>query len=321
MSTNSQDQEIDLGQVFKKLGSIFQSFLDLIFDLILFIKRNIIVLVILFIVGAGLGYYLDKSDKAYNHSIIVTPNFGSNDYLYSKIGLLNAKIKEDDTIFLSAVGLKKADNLKEIEIKPVVDVYKFINNKPENFDLIKLMAEDGDIKEIIENDITSKNYPFHMISFKTKDKTTNEITVNPILSYLNNSEYFDAIKKQQIENIKVKMVANDSTITQINSLLNDFSKTSSTNQKSDKLVYYNENNQLNEIIKTKDLLITEQGNNRIQLINSDQIIKEISSSINKKNTKGLHNKMKLLIPFTLIFLFFLFVGLNNLYKAQINKRK
>ena len=183
MSTNSQEQEIDLGQVFKKLGSIFQSFIDSIFDLIVFVKRNFIVLIILFIVGAGLGYYLDKTDKAYNHSIIVTPNFGSNDYLYGKISLLNAKIKEDDTLFLSAVGLKKADNLKEIEIKPVVDVYKFINNKPENFELIKLMAEDGDIKEIIENDITSKNYPFHIISFKTKDKTTNEITVNPILSF------------------------------------------------------------------------------------------------------------------------------------------
>lgn len=204
MSTNSQDQEIDLGQVFKKIGNIYQSFKDSIFDFILFIKRNIIVLGILFIVGAVLGYYLDKTDKSYNHSIIVTPNFGSNDYLYGKINLLNSKIKEDDTLFLNAIGLKKADNLNEIEIKPVIDVYKFINNKPENFELIKLMAEDGDLKEIIENDITSKNYPFHVISFKTKDKTTNEITINPILSFLNNSEYFDANKKQQNENIKIK---------------------------------------------------------------------------------------------------------------------
>jgi mevalonate pyrophosphate decarboxylase len=40
-------------------------------------------------------------------------------------------------------------------------VFKFIEDKPENFQLIKLMAEDEDINDIIENNMTSKN--FHKI--------------------------------------------------------------------------------------------------------------------------------------------------------------
>lgn len=39
MSTNSQDQEIDLGQVFKKIGDFYQLILDKIFDFILFLKK------------------------------------------------------------------------------------------------------------------------------------------------------------------------------------------------------------------------------------------------------------------------------------------
>ncbi len=320
MSTNSQDQEIDLGQVFKKIKDFFNSFLDLIFDFILFVKRNIIILIVLLVLGIGIGFYLDKNNKAYSHTIIVTPNFGSADYLYAKIDLLNAKNKEKDTLFLNSIGIKEIENFGKIEIEPIIDVYKFITNKPENFDLIKLMAEDGDLQKIIENDITSKNYPFHSIKFNTKGITNYKKTVEPILTFLNTSDYFEAIKKQNLQNIQEKMIANDSTITQINSLLNEFASTSSNNQKNDKLVYYNENNQLNDIIKTKEELVKEQGNNRISLINSDKTIKEISSTINIKNTEGLKNKMKIVIPLILLILFFMVDVLRRFYKNQIIKR-
>ena len=63
MSTNSQDQEIDLGQVFKKIGNFFKSLIDSLFDVILFIKKNIVVLAILFIIGAAIGFYLDKTNS------------------------------------------------------------------------------------------------------------------------------------------------------------------------------------------------------------------------------------------------------------------
>lgn len=320
MSTNSQEQEIDLGQVFQKVKDFFNTVLDSIFDFLLYIKRNIIVLFLLMVVGAAIGYFLDKNTKKYDHNIIVTPNFGSTDYLYAKIELLNAKNKENDTLFLNAIGVKNSDNLGEIEIEPIIDVYKFIANKPENFDLIKLMAEDGDLQKIIENDITSKNYPFHSINFSTKGITSYKNTVEPILTFLNTSDYFEAIKTQNLQNLKEKMIANDSTIAQINTLLNEFSNTSSSNQKSDKLVYYNENNQLNEIIKTKENLVTEQGNNRINLINADKIIKEISTTINIKNTKGLNTKFKIVIPFLFLMLFFLLSILKRFYQMQTKKR-
>jgi hypothetical protein len=182
------------------------------------------------------------------------------------------------------------------------------------------MAEDGDLEKILGDDLTSKNYPYHIINFSTTNQTTEEETTQPILAFLNNSNYYKSIQKEYVNNIKLKMNANDSTISQINGLLNDFSNTTSNNQKSDKLVYYNENNQLNEIIKTKDLLVEEQGGHKINLINYDATIKVVSSTINIKNTKGLNGKMKLVLPFLLISLFFIFSGLLIFYKRQIKRR-
>jgi hypothetical protein len=42
---------------------------------------------------------LDKSRTAYDHEIIVMPNFGSTDYLYGKVALLNAKSKKTTACF------------------------------------------------------------------------------------------------------------------------------------------------------------------------------------------------------------------------------
>jgi len=181
---NPNDQEIDLSQLSKKIGDKIQSFIDWLFDGILFIRRNIIIIGVLFIIGAGLGFYLDSKTKIYDHQVIVTPNFGSTDYLYSKIFLINSKIKEGDTLFLKQIGIKNPKKFTSIEVEPIVDVYRFINNSAQNFEMLKLMAEDGDLKKIVEENLTSKNYAFHNISFTTKDITSEQNTLSPILNFL-----------------------------------------------------------------------------------------------------------------------------------------
>lgn len=320
MSTNSQDQEIDLGQVFKKIGSFFQNIVDGFFDAILFVKKNIIILSILFIVGAGLGFYLDKTNKTYNNEIIVTPNFGSVDYLYSKIALLDAKKKENDTIFFSNLGIKNVKEFGKIQIEPIIDVFKFVDKKPDNFELIKLMAEDGDLDKIVENDVTSKNYPFHLIKFSTTKKTDNEKTIEPLLNYLNDSEYFKTIQKQYFENENIKLKANDSIIAQIDNLIDGFSESVSSGSKTDKMVYISDNNQLNEIISTKNQLIGEKGILKINLINNDKVIKDISTTINSIDTKGLKGKKKFALPLLFIILFIAYKFFISFYKKQLVKR-
>lgn len=321
-SQNNDNQEIDLSQLSKKIGNLFENISTKIFQGILFIKKNIIVIGVLFILGAVLGYLLDKSSKSYDNKIIVAPNFGSNDYLYSKIELINAKIKENDTVFLKeTVGIKEPKKFGEITIQPITDVYKFIDNKPENFELIKLMSEDGDIKKVIVDRTTSKNYPYHLIDFKTSKLTTDQNTVQPILNYLNDSEYFLTLQKEYLNNIKLKMVANDSIISQIDGVLNSFSSAINGSQRNEKLIYYNENTQLNDIIKTKNELTIEQGNQRVNFFNFNKIIKDNSSTINIKETNGLNGKMKFIVPILFVLLFIVVTSFNLFYKKQVQKNK
>ena len=320
-TNNSDNQDIDLSMISKKITGFFDGISFSIFKHILFLKRNLITLVVLVVAGFGIGIYLDTTIKSYDSEIIVRPNFGSTDYLYSKIDLLESKIKENDTLFLKSIGIDKPKTLVLIEIEPVIDIYSFVNNSynnstqnSQNFELVKLLSEDGDIKKIIKDKVTSKNYSSHKIHIKTKGFVLDSKVIVPILNYLNQNEYFETLRKTQIQNITIKMIKNEEIINQINGLLNEFSTATKSNQKSDKLVYYNENTQLNEIIKTKENLLFELGSQRMELTGLDKFIKKTSSVINIKNESVVNGNLKFTLPIFLIF-GFIFINLfSKFYK-------
>ena len=315
---SNEDQEIDLGVISKKINNFFLGIGTSIFRIIQFFIRNWIIVLILVLAGFVLGWFLDSTQKSYKHEIIVAPNFGSTDYLYAKIDLINSKIKEVDTLFLkNNVGIQQPKNLNIIEVKPVADVYNFIKNKPENFELIKLMAEDGDIKKVLEDNMTSKNYTYQTIILSTKKKISEDNLIKPLLKYLNTTDYYNKIQKEVYKNIEVKMKQNDSIIKQIDGILSNFSNSTSGARKNEKLIYYNENTQLNDILKTKKDLINEQANHRIDLIGYDKIIKENSVTSNLESIRYVKGYLKFILPILFIALF----GFIYLFKAFYNRQK
>lgn len=329
-SSKSDDQEIDLSQISKKIGGFFDQLATSIFKAILFLKKNIVTFIILFVVGAGIGYFLDSTSKSYNHQIIISPNFGSTDYLYSKVNLISSKIKQNDTLFLKSIGIENPKNITNISISPINDIYNFVNDKSnsvgnaqnsQNFELLKLLAEDGDINKVIKDSLTSKNFSQHRINITSKGFVTKKNTLDPIMVYLNNNAFYSDYKKTYLSNTLEKIREDQVVINQIDGLLREFS--SSTNsQKNDKLVYYNENTQLNDIIKTKTDLVSEIGYLKTQMIGLNKVILDKSSVVNIKNTKGIRNKMKLILPILLIFGYIGWTIFMAFYKKQetLNKK-
>ncbi|MDQ6528586.1 hypothetical protein [Flavobacterium sp. LHD-85] len=314
---NQEDQEIDLVQISKKISDFFERLNRSIFNSIQFFLRNWIIVLVLIVTGFAIGWYLDTTRKTYSNQIIVEPNFESVDYLYSKIDLLQSKLISNDTVFLkNVVGVKKPKLIKRILIRPIVEAYKFVENKERNFQLLELMAENGDINKILVDTITSKNYRYHTISFTTSKIGNDSDFATPILNFLNNSEYFNAIQKIELKNLQSNIVQNDSIIKQINTVLSNFSNVAK-GTRNDKLVYYNENTQLNDLIKTKQTLIEDQGRNRLKLISYNKTIKEISSTINVESKKSINSKLKFYLPFLFILLFVLLNSFKAFYKKQL----
>ena len=314
-------EEVDLLSVSKGIGNVFRNLNTFFYRCIRFGVRNIMILGGLFIIGAGLGYWMDEVDEGnYETQMIVSPNFGSTDYLYAKVDQIESKLKERDLSFLSKIGIKKPKNLTEIKVVPVVDVFRFVSNSGNetNYKLIELMAQDGDIKKIVADKTTSKNYPFHMISFTTKGETTNDMTVTPLLNYFNDNEHYKKIQKEYLFNVQEKLRANDTMIEQIDGILGELARGSAGKTPS---VYINETSQINDVIKTKDELVKEQGVHRVDLIGLDKVIKDNSIIMNIKDESGINGKMKLVLPLFLIFIFLCVFAFKAFYKSQSLKSK
>jgi hypothetical protein len=317
MSTNSQDQEIDLGLVAKGIKNFFQGIINSFFDFIFFLKKKIIIVGSLFVIGVVLGYFLDKS-SSYTQDILVIPNFESNEYLYKKIDFLNSRIIEKDTSFFTSIGVSNSDNINKIEIKAVNGVFQFVNQGGEtkqNFELIKLMAEDGNIEEIVKSDATSRNYYLHNITFKTSEKITQKDVIDPILKYLQDNNFYKTQQKIYQNNIDNKIKFNDSLIVQIDKLILNLSNNKGGN------ISFSEEKGISELINKKDLLIKETQNLFLNQSLFEEIIKTQNVSINNLNTKGLNHKMKLFLPILFIILYVILYNFIVLYKKQMNRIK
>lgn len=330
MSTENQNnnpEEIDLGVLFKKINDFFGNIALTIFKGILYVKKNIVIFIGLFVVGSVLGYLLDTQTKVYDSNLIVTPNIGSTDYLYSKVDLLTSKLGEGDKEFFKSIGIKNPENIALIEIEPIVDVYSFVNNSTsaasaqntQNYELLKLLSESSDINKVIKDKITSKNYPNHLIHIVTVNQTSVDETIKPILKFLNTDEYLNKILEISKENIRTKMKKNEELISQTDSLIRILTVNLSKNQTGSALVYNNDNNQFSALFNIKNNSINEIASEKIALINSDDIIKDISTVINIKNNKGTNGKMKKVLPFLFISLFVLYTLFMAFYKKQSAK--
>ena len=129
----------------------------------------------------------------------------------------------------------------------------------------------------------------------------------------------DQILSISRDNVEIRVAKDEELIAQTDSLINTLTKNLSHNQKSSNLVYNNENNQFNQLFETKNKLINELGDKKIEMVNLQSFIKDISTVTNLKNTKGTNGKMKLVLPILFILLFILFMMFKSFYKKQSAK--
>lgn len=316
---NQNSQEIDLFKVFKKIGNLFQWINRMLFLSIRFLVKNAIILFALILLGFGLGLYLDKTNQQYDHQIIVAPNFKATDYLYSKIDLLASKIAEGDSLFLKSVGIKKYNDLRSIKVEPIVDIYKLISSNDQNFELLALLAQNGDLKSVVKETTTSKNYNFHTIIVSTDGKTNQNDIIKPLLQYLNTNSYYGNIQRISIGNIQQKIKVKEDIILQIDEIIKSYGTNKDIVSRNDKMIYYNDNNQLDNIIKTKDTLSSTMANLKVELFNSRKIINDNSVVLNIKNNKFINGKMKFIFPLLLIALFIVTKLFLSFYRSQSAK--
>lgn len=311
MSTNSQDQEIDLGQIGKGIKNFFIGLSNTVFDFLFFIKKKIVIIIVLFVIGVAAAFFIDT--KTYEHEVAVIPNFDSNEYLYKKIDQVNNKLRENDAAFFKAMGVSNYKNINSVKIEAYPGIYNFVNNPNEenNFELIKLMAEDGSIDKILKDEMTSKNFYHHKITIQTEGMFKKEAFITPLLNYLNTNTFFENQQKIGLNSLKEKVIFNDSLSKKIDKLIVLLSSNTSSGTLS-----ISEKNSIPELVEKKDKLIAENQYLLKKENIYENIIKEESSIINIRYYKPILLNNKILFPILLVLIYFLWYSFSKYYKKQ-----
>ncbi len=132
---SSQNEEVDLGQLFTLIGNAFNrlfSFIGSIFiglftiliNLLIVVRKNLVGFGIAFVIGASIGFVKQMySPVVYQGTMVVAPNFESSRQLYNNIAYYNTLVEQQDSIQLSKVlkiSSRQASLLVTFEVEPVI---------------------------------------------------------------------------------------------------------------------------------------------------------------------------------------------------------
>lgn len=312
MAQQHSSEEVDLGYLFRSIGDFFKRMVKLLFLVLAFFRKYIIVTILLIIIGFGLGFYLDSIRKpVYSNDLIVIPNFESTDYLYQRVDAINSKREMNDSIFFkSIIGVDYQDFIK-IEIEPIIDVFGFMAERKDNIETLKIIYNEKDAEEFLTDKPISKYYKYHRMTIVCKGDNSERISM-AILEYFNSNEHFKLYQEVGLKDTNLQISQNEKMISQIDSVMKSVSE--SPLQNKPQTVYINTQSDLYQMINTKQALLNNRLKLQTKYIDQHEIIKLVSGNYNLKESgiKALPNKIK--IPIYLLLLFSGFFFLIYLYK-------
>lgn len=313
MAQQNATEEVDLGYMFKSIGGFFKNIVKLLFLAISFIKKFILIIIGIIIIGVIVGYFLDKtSKKVYENRIIVIPNFESVEYLYDITDELNFKINTKDSVFLGEILGDDFKRLRKIEIEPIIDIYNFTTKSRENIDVFRILFENQNMKEFVDDMTTSKQYKYQKLKVYTIGKDSKDLLKN-LIDYFNENEHFKQYQDVYIQNTAERIAEADKMIKQADSVIYAIAS-APNNTTSNAPVYASYNNDFFNVIRYKEEVLL----NKLELLKKSKdevaIIKPVSIVYDILEGGFATLKGVIKIPIILLFLFFFAAIVRFIYR-------
>lgn len=319
---NSEDN-VDLFFLFKKTNELYKSFLISIYKAIQFLLRNWMVLILLILVGIVLGYFSQKNyEEPKEANVLIRINFNTGRYVYNSVDLLNEKINNQDSIFLKNALLMKGNSsiIKSVEIKPVVDFKKLIENYGPSNRTFEILLDNYDFEENISASENFKyDYDYHTMKISFQPYATSS-SIDAVIAYLNKNEILQLVKEEGKKNIQDRIKSNLEIINQINNLIETYTKNKDVGSPVEAIVL---DKDISGLIDKKRAIQAQLEIFREQQIVSNDIVVMINKSnlINVKS--GMFRNKVVVYPLYLLLFFFILSSFKVLFiKAkELNNKK
>jgi hypothetical protein len=318
MSTNSNtpnnSEEVDLGQLFKLIGNVFDRFFSFIGSIfkniflafvwcIFLVKKRIIVLGLATVFGLVIGAFSQKTaTPKYESSVTVVQNYPTGENLYSSVGYYNDLLRQQDYETLGTVlelDLEKTKSILGFDVQPVVSE----NNKLVAFNkyikqLDSLAASKIEYEEFLTNneDYTHK---YQQITIESSERNSFKSVFENIVKSINSNPFFINEQRKDIVELTQTKTALEKALDESKTLQETYKKVleqgiSSDNAKSSEIGITFEGS--SEVEKTKEFdLYQSDLELRTQLVEIERELldkKYVVEMISNKQDSGFASNTK-----------------------------
>ena len=309
---NSSSDEIDLGQLLHLIKSGIDKLFKYFLRFFVYLKKSIIKLVILGVVGVALGIGLGKiTTKKLKTEVIVKPNLESRNYLYDVVNEIKTNVSTKDTAFFSELDIDP-ENLKGfyVTVEPV-EKQKEKSSTEDDIKYLELLEKfrgDDLIADVVRTEILSKSTLNHRITFTYKDAATGPGIAAKLVDYINSNDYYKELVKINQDNALNRIAKDEQLVQQIDKLVGNYSdKISSASQNSDGRIILEDEQQLDitSLLALKNNIIRDIEEKKMEIQTHKEVVRIINFGKPQEVEKSFFGKNIVLFPLLLIGLFFL----------------
>jgi len=315
----NQSEEIDLGYLIRKINGLFIKLLKLFFEVISFFIKYKIISIIILIIGIAYGTYKDLNRKTvYNNEAIVIPNFESSDYLYDKINALQLKAKARDTVFLKSILGNEYYRFKGIQIEPMLDIYNFVANSRDKIDILRILYQNQNFDDFVENPTISKYYKYHKVTIKIAGYDNSDKVIASLMEHINDNDHlkeYSSIYRAHYHN-QIRLY--DQMIGQIDSVIASISYIDKNIGQGVSII---ENSSPHLLFDKKKELIEGLLVSKTRIADSDDIIKVLKIDYNLKTGRTIPQKISRPILFLFLFSLIFFIRYSYRSLKEISEYK
>ena len=243
MSTNSNtpnnSEEVDLGQLFKLIGNVFDRFFNFIGRIfknlflafvwvIFFIRKQIIILALATTFGLLTGFFSTKtSAPKYESSVTVVQNYPTGENLYNSVGYYNDLLRQQDYKTLGAVldlDLEKTKSILNFNVEPIVsenDRLLAYNEYIMQLDSLAAYKIEYEVFLLNNQDYTHK---YQQIRIESSERNTVKSVFENIVESINLNPFFINEQRKDIVELNLRKKALEKALDESKKLQDTYKK-------------------------------------------------------------------------------------------------
>lgn len=210
----NNSEEVDLGQLFKLIGSMFDRFFRFLGNIlnkfflafvwcVFFIKKHIMLLVIAGVLGFGYGYLKENiSEPTYTSSVLIKQNYSTGENLYNTISYYNGLLDQGDYAILAqelSIDTVLVSSIVSFGVEALItENQRLVHFNDYISKLDSTLASTIIYKDYIDN-VKEYIYETQKLTIYSKSQDKFNIVFESVVGSLNSNVYF---KREQTKDLK-----------------------------------------------------------------------------------------------------------------------